>query len=123
MSDDLRGDPENPVVQFQRELGDVLERYADVTNAAPEYTASLLVEYADTLRHEHDVESGVSRLSEDVFLVSFDGTYAWIGAPRSGQYADVDVDALDDQLDEDVTDDGITGERIELADLDDLGES
>lgn len=86
--DEIRGDPSNPVVAFERELFAVLERYADVRKAKPGYFAATLVEYADTFRQYDEIDSGVERVGDDVFLVHFDDSTAWIGAPRSGEYAE-----------------------------------
>lgn len=116
--DEIRGDKMNPVVQFERELFAVFERYAEVRKAKPGYFAAALVEYADTFRQFDDVSVDVERIGDDVFLAHFDDSTAWIGAPRSEEYGDVDVDALAEKIDQDVTDEGITTEEIELVDVD-----
>ena len=88
--DEIRGDPQNPVVAMQRELHDVLDRYADVRRAQPAWVATLLVDLADSYRVVDELDHEVEHLGEDVFVVHFGDMAAFVGAPRSGDYMDVD---------------------------------
>lgn len=112
--EDLRGSRSNPVVAMETELGRILERYSDVTEARPGWVAALLVEYADTLRDLHDLEHDVEDLGSDVYLVRFNDMTGWVGAPREGDYGDVDAEALGELLDVDVTDNGLSRESVDL---------
>jgi hypothetical protein len=118
--EELRGDRDNPVVQLQLELFNVLERYADVRKAAPGYFAALLVEYADTFRQLDGIDVDVGRVGDEVWIARFNEDTAWIGAPRSGEYGDVDVDQLRTEIDADLEDGGIEAKKIELIDLEEI---
>jgi hypothetical protein len=118
--DDIRGDRSNPAVSMQAEIGEVLDRYADVVAAKPGWVAALLVEYADTIRSTQDLEHEVEHVGDDIHLVTIDGSSGWVGAPRAGMYGDIDVEALDERLDAAIEADGPTQERaaMERGDLD-----
>jgi uncharacterized protein YjiS (DUF1127 family) len=115
MSDEeLRGDRSNPVVAMQAELGNVLDRYGDVVQAKPEYVASLLVDYADSIRELNDLDHNLEDYGNGVHLLHIEDMTAFIGVPRTGDHADVDAEALDELLDADVEDLGFTGEPIDV---------
>lgn len=124
--DDLRGSLANPVVAMQEEVFRALERYEEVIRAEPGYVAALLVEYADSIREVNDLDLEVEELVEDsgVLLLHFgDGRRhaGWVGAPRTGKYADVDSEALSELIGEDVEDGGISAYRSEFDRDDDRG--
>lgn len=102
-TDEIRGDPADPSIQFQRELATVVDRYADVSGASPGYVAATLVEYADILRSAADYDVTVEQMSEEVYVATFGEMSAWIGAPRTGMYGDLDTDALDALVEGDLT--------------------
>jgi hypothetical protein len=98
--DELRGDPENPVVAMQAELQTVLDRYPGIQREHPEYVAMLLLDLADSLRDVHNLDHEVSTHGNGVCVVEIEDLGAVIGAPRTGPHADIDQEALD-QLVED----------------------
>lgn len=106
--DDIRGDLSNPVVAMQTEVFNAIRRYPDVVESNPEYVATLLMDIGDAIRHDHDLDVDVTMLADDVPVVAVGSMSAFINVPREGEYADIDVDALDEMVDEPVEDLGIT---------------
>lgn len=121
MSDDeIRGDRSDPSIALQVELGKTLDRYAEVLATDPGYVAALLIEYADTIRHANDLEIEVGKISDEIWLATVDGSTGWLGAPRTGEYGDLDLEKLDALLEADVQDEGIVTEEVDLVDLGDV---
>jgi hypothetical protein len=120
--DEIRGDRSDPSIALQVELGKTLDRYAEVLATDPGYVAALLIEYADTIRHANDLEVEVGRLADGMYLAEIEGNAAWLGVPREGEYGDLDLEALDDQLDAEVEGGEIVAEEVDLVDLDEIEE-
>lgn len=124
MPDGFRGDPSNPIHQFERELYDLVERYADVRLANPEWFVAYFLELADSYRDADDVDLHVDDLGGGVHQVRVgDGDLgALLNAPRTDPYGEIDTDALADLLDVPVDDGPVTGTPMNVVDPDDPGD-
>lgn len=91
-----RGDPDNPVNEFQGQFYELLERYEETVEENPATVAALLVEYVDSLRILYDLDLDGGHLSEesDLMGIMFEGVdgerAGWLNAPRVGDYHDID---------------------------------
>jgi hypothetical protein len=67
-----------------------------------------------TVRAVNDLDHNLEDFGNGVSLLHIEAQTAFIGVPRSGNYGDIDVDALNELIDEDVEDLGMSGEVIDI---------
>lgn len=97
--DGFRGDPSNPVHQFERELYDLVERYADVRLSRPAWFVAYFLELADSYREADDVDMYVDDLGGGVYQVRVgDEIDAVLNAPRKDEYGEIDAEALAEKV-------------------------
>jgi hypothetical protein len=88
---------------MQAEMWDVMQRYQRELNENPEWAATLCIDLADSLRETFELEPAeITDHGGGVHTVAFGNSdiEGFLNAPRSGDYMDIDEEALNDKVDQ-----------------------